>query len=217
MNILARGKTLWRSAAQTLFPPDDGPTDADLREQEAAERLWLDRFEPFALAVDGADVLDIGSGQAGFAALLSEGLKARSVAQIGADLSELESDAYDLVLTRSLEGVTRLDRLEEDLGQVYAALRPGGEWLLHVGCPPPVRPSFDGPGFGILTPSGWALQFLRAGFEIAETRPRWRDQAEQGAVAELLPQSSDAERLCSEIAVRLVRPWEAWELAALNR
>ena len=68
-----------------------------------------------------------------------------------------------------------------------------------------------------LTPSGWALQFLRAGFEIAVTRPQWRDQTGQGTIADLLPQASDAERLCGDLRVRLIRPWEAWELAALNR
>lgn len=217
MNILSQGRNAWRAVADLLFPGDDGGDLDDLAGGRASEVLWLELFDPFHPVVEGADVLVLGQGDVDLSLKLTNDLRARAVTSAPDDLALLEAGGFDLVLTRSIEEVTRLERLEEDLGQVYAALRPGGEWLLRAGCPTPSRPGFEGPGFGMLTPSGWALQFMRAGFEIAELRPVWRDQAAQGAVAELLPQASDSERLCGEIRARLIRPWEAWELAALNR
>lgn len=223
-------------ARDTVFPPRilvDG-------EEEAAEAealaLWQGLFMPFGPLVDDADILELGSGDGRMARRLVTHGQARSVTGVepGEDpgewreelegrlrlgdsvalLDALDEGLFDLILARDFEAATPLSVLERRARRLYDLLRPGGEALLRLGCAPPRPVAGEGPGYGVMTPSAWAMVMMRAGFEIADLRRIWRGDRDQAEAARALPSTEDEERLAAEVRIHLIRPWESWELEA---
>jgi len=127
-------------------------------------------------------------------------------------LESLDPDSVDLLVCRDMEQRFALPTIESGLKRLYDILRPGAEAVVTVGCFDPAVPSTSGPGYGFLTPTTWTMLLMRAGFEIVAERRIWRDQEQAAVMARLLPCSSEEERMTREIRLRLVRPWESWEL-----
>lgn len=243
MSLLDQAKKVLRTGRQVVLPRPQDRDPADQAAWEDAVALWNALFAPFSPLIEDADVLEVGCGDGRLLGALAATGRARSALgldqhaywsgegdgapwrprdipgldlQTGlAPLDALDDGSIDLVLVRELDGLVPLAGLEDRLAQLYGLLRPGGEMLVRLRCGDGSgRP--EAPGYGFLTPTAWMALMLGAGFEIADRRRVWRTPAEQGLAAEHLAQASDDERLTAEMHLRLVRPWESWELDALR-
>ena len=243
MSTIERARKLMGKGLKVLMPRAQAPDPADQEAWNDAVLLWSQLFEPFSPLVEGADVLELGCGDGRLAGALAASGQVRSVVgvdrlawwrgegegvawrpetfsglELHADLlrvQSLDEGAFDLILSREFDGVVPLEGLEDMLAWLYGLLRPGGEMIARFRCADPqLRP--DGPGYGLMTPTAWTALVLGAGFEIAETRRFWRGAEDQRRLSSLLPDASDEERMTAELHLRLVRPWESWELDALR-
>jgi SAM-dependent methyltransferase len=232
---LARWK---RKAIETVLPPVSIEPALDAARAEAAE-VWHACFAPFAPAVNGADVLEVGCRDGLMLAQLIETARPRSAVGIdrvaawdgqaggvswpwriwedrlrllagSGQLDQIEADSLDLILCRDLTGAFTLTDLEAGLSRLYDALRPGGEMLVRATCA-----SVSGGGYGFMTPTAWAMIMMCTGFEIADMRRTWRDPADQAALAPALAWTGETEALAGDVTLRLLRPWETDELAGL--
>ena len=223
----------------TFLPPDPEAVAADAR----AATVWHEVFAPLNVMIEDADVLELACHDGRLVASLLDGGEQRARSGVGVDANgvwvkpdgeivwpehhpthrlELHTDmsylqafdlsSFDLILTRDLEKVFSLTELNDGLRRIYDLLRPGGEALLHVRCAP--VGAGEG-GYGFLTPTSWISAFMRIGFEVGAVRRVWRPAEEAAQAAAVLPHASDDERMTAEMTVRLVRPWESWELAGV--
>jgi SAM-dependent methyltransferase len=243
MSLLDQAKKVLRTGRQVVLarPVDRDP--ADQAAWEDAVALWNALFAPFSPLIEDADVLEVGCGDGRLLGALAATGRARSALgfdrhpywsgegdgtpwrprdipnlDLDSDLDHLDAldeGSADLILARELDCLLPLEGLEDRLAQLYGLLRPGGEMLVRVRCGDGSAGP-DAPGYGFLTPTAWTALMLGAGFEIADRRRVWRAPAEQGLAAEHLAGASDDERLTAELRLRLVRPWESWELDALR-
>lgn len=240
MRLVQRTRRLLAIAWNMTFPKFEPRDPAAAEAERAAQSLWHDRFGPLDVMVEDADVLELGCGDGRMLAhlLASHPERARSgvgiepqPGWIGPDgeirwpeeertgrlelhtdlvyLQALDLASFDLILARDLESVFPLDGLEEGLSRIYDLLRPGGEALLHVGC---ASPQGGAAGYGFLTPTSWIILAMRFGFEVGAVRRVWRDNDALAAAKATLPYASDEERMTAEMTLRLIRPWESWEL-----
>lgn len=243
MTFLDSARKILRTGRQVMMPRPQPRDPADQIAWEDAVALWNALFAPFSPIVEDADVIELGCGDGRLIGALVATGGARSALGLdrhpywdgaggaaswrprdipGVDLvtgperlEALDDGVADLILARELDSFLALEGLEDHLAQLYALLRPGGEMLVRLRCGDGDG-SLQAPGYGFLTPTAWTALMLGAGFEIAEQRRVWRSPAEQRAAAERLPHASDDERLTAEVHLRLVRPWEAWELDTLR-
>lgn len=235
-----------RMGREVLFPPAPTVAEAVIDEaQLEAERAWEARYGAFAPLVEGADILDLDrSDGAVLERLLTVG-RARSAIGFALDprkgsnaapgmneaagegalphllldaeiLDAMEARRFDLILCSGLDAVTPHDEIEGRLARLYDLLKSGGEALLTVRCADGVDFGPGAPGYGYLTPTGWSVLFLRAGFEIDEARGVWRAPEAQARLDAVLPTAGEDERALGEISLRLYRPWEAREIQALG-
>lgn len=238
--MASRARKLLRSAKELVFPTLEPRDPAAAEADRVAQAVWHERFAPLNVMVEDADILELGcvDGRLLVHLLHTAGERARS--GVGIDVQptwltpggrvawpeeersgrlELHTDlaylqafdlaSFDLVLARDLERLLPLDELEDGLKRIYDLLRPGGEALLHVGC----ASAAGGPaGYGFLTPTSWIILTMRTGFEIGAVRRVWRDHDAVAAAHAVLPHASDEERMTAEMTLRLIRPWESWEL-----
>lgn len=237
-----RLRTWTRTARRVLFPPKAGGSDS-VEAWADARALWLALFGVFRPETRDADVLELGCGDGRMLALvLAEG-EARSA--VGLDrrafwngegaaawraqdlaglqlmpmlehLHGLNEEAFDLVLCRELDSIFDAVEINDGLSRLYGLLRPGGEAIVRVRCADLRADGFDGPGYGFMTPAAWTHFVLRAGFEIADSRAIPRDPAQAALARERLPQASEPERMTAELHLRLIRPWESWEIEMLG-
>ena len=228
-------------ATKELFFPTFEAKDPDAAERDrVAQQLWHERFAPLDVMVEDADILELGAHDGRVLAHLLSTHPERARSGVGVDPRavwftpdgevwwpeeektnrlELHTDlaylqafdlaSFDLVLARDLESLFALDDLEDGLKRIYDLLRPGGEALLHVGC---ASPQGGSAGYGFLTPTSWIILAMRLGFEIGAVRRVWRDNDAIAAATAVLPHASDEERMTAEMTLRLIRPWESWEL-----
>lgn len=223
-------------AKELLLPAEDAKAPAALESGERARRAWHALFEDLGANVAAAEVLDLDGGDArmieylvdergaasGVARLTGE---ARRAARADLDdrdgrvrllreedgIESLRAGEFSLILCRRIESVLGLEELEGGLETLYGLLRPGGELLVGVGCA-----GGGGGGYGVLTPTGWTLLAMRAGFELLGVQRSWADATAQAAVAQTLPNAGDDERQTAFMRMRLVRPYEAWDLQAIS-
>jgi SAM-dependent methyltransferase len=239
-DLLAKTRKLLVATRELIFPTLTVRDPNSAQGHQRAQALWHEAFAPLNAMIEDADVLELGCDDGHLLdVLLHDGPeRARSavgIDRIGAWLRpdgviawpeeepsgrlELHTDmaylqafdlaSFDLVIARDLETVFPLDELEDGLRRVYDLIRPGGEALLHVGCAP-LNP---GPsGYGFLTPTSWVSLTTRIGFEVSAIRRVWRPDEDAARAAALLPLASDDERMTAAMTLRLIRPWEAWEL-----
>lgn len=231
---------LLHGAKELIFPSFEAQ-DADTAEADRrAQALWHERFAPLNVMIEDADILELGAHDGRLLAHLLSTHSERARSGVGVDPRphwfqadgevrwpeeektgrlELHTDlaylqafdlaSFDLVLARDLESLFPLDELEDGLKRIYDLLRPGGEALLNVGCASPQ----GGPaGYGFLTPTSWIILAMRIGFEVGAVRRVWRDNDAVAAALAVLPHASDEERMTAEMTLRLIRPWESWEL-----
>lgn len=215
----ARAEAEW----QTLFAPFQPLTeDADILEIGCGDgRRLQGRFLPSpdqgsARSAVGLDHVDYWNGQGGGVARASDGVGGRI--ELHNDIRyihALDGAAFDLILCRSFEAMFELGEVEEVLRRLYDLLRPGGDFLVVVGCPDLASDDPRGPGYGVLTPSSWMMLMMRAGFEVRTVRRQWKSAEAAAAAASVLPWTSEEERTTAELRCHLIRPWEAAELERL--
>ena len=243
MTAMTQARRLWRTSKQVVLNRSQPLAPEDQAAWDDALALWSQLFEPFAPLVEGADILELGCGDGRLLAALARTGGARSAVglerraywrgkgggvawsparfpelELHADpdrLENLDDGVADLILARELDAFLPLEGLEAGLDRLYGLLRPGGEMIARLRCCGPDS-GMDGPGYGFMTPTAWVAQMLGAGFEIAAMRRVWRDQDDQTRAAAWLPEASDDDRLTAEIHLRMIRPWESWELDALK-
>lgn len=238
--LASRTRKLLVGARELVFPTLE-PRDLEAAEADrAAQALWHERFGSLNVMVEDADILELGCHDGRLLAHLLNTASERARSGVGVDVRpawfradgnvrwpeeersgrlELHTDmaylqafdlaSFDLVLARDLESLFPLDELEDGLKRIYDLLRPGGEALLHVGC---ASPQGGQAGYGFLTPTSWIILAMRIGFEVGAVRRVWRDNDALAAAQAVLPHASDEERMTAEMTLRLIRPWEAWEL-----
>ena len=242
MTLARKVRRYWRATKAAVVDQPAAADPADAAAWRDAVALWAELFGSFSPLIEGADVLELGCGDARllgavlhsgarsargferFAYWKGEGAGAAWLAErtprltLHTDitaLDDLEDGLADLILARELDGFLPLEGLEERLALLFRLLRPGGEAILRLRCGHP-EGGPDGPGYGFMTPTAWNALMLSTGFEIVEVRRIWRDPVAQGRAAAWLPHASDDERLTAETHLHLVRPWESWELDALK-
>ncbi|WP_421730453.1 class I SAM-dependent methyltransferase [Brevundimonas sp.] len=215
----ARAEARW----ETLFAPFQSLTeDADILEIGCGDgRLLQGRFQaspdqgPARSAV-GLDHVDYWNGQGGAVALGPEGAGSRI--ELHNDvryIHALDGASFDLILCHNFETMFELAEVEDVLRRLYDLLRPGGDFLVVVGCPDLASDDSRGPGYGVLTPSSWMMLMMRAGFEVRSVRRQWKSAEAAAAAAAILPLASEEERMTAELRCHLIRPWEAAELDQL--
>jgi len=231
---------LLHGAKELVFPTFEPQDPEAAAADRVAQQLWHERFEPLGVMVEDADILDLGAHDGRVLAHLLSTYPERARSGVGVDpravwfeadgdvrwpeeektgrlelhtdlayLQAFDLSSFDLVLARDLEALFPLDELEDGLKRIYDLLRPGGEALLHVGC---ASPQGGRAGYGFLTPTSWIILAMRLGFEIGAVRRVWRDHDAVAAAQAVLPYASDEERMTAEMTLRLIRPWESWEL-----
>lgn len=215
----AQAEGLW----QTLFAPFEPLTDdADILEVGCGDgRLLQGRLQPSsdqgqARSAVGLDHIDYWNGQGGALPLSAEGRDARL--EMHNDIRyihALDGASFDLILCRNFEAMFELSEVEQVLRRLYDLLRPGGEFLVVLGCPDLSSDDPRGPGYGVLTPSSWMMLVMRAGFEVLSVRRQWKPAEAAAEAAAVLPWSSEDERMTAELRCHLIRPWEAAELDQL--
>lgn len=215
----ARAETLW----QTLFAPFEPLTDdADILEVGCGDgRILQGRLQPSsdqgpARSAVGLDHIDYWNGQGGALALEPEAIGGRL--ELHNDVSyvhALDGASFDLILCRNFETMFELAEVEKVLRRLYDLLRPGGDFLVVLGCPDLSSDDPRGPGYGVLTPSSWMMLLMRAGFEVQAVRRQWKDAEAALDAAAVMPWTSEEERMTAELRCHLIRPWEAAELDQL--
>lgn len=238
-----QAEALWRNLFEQYEPVVDGACVLDLGCSWGYMLKYLaDRFNPALLV--GTDVAPLWEEQPWWR---SHGELVRFHHGDLAEIGGLEDGTFDLILCTSVLQYMTPEGVEANLARAFDMLRPGGEMLLrtrvftsyiggdlHADIELPCAHLFYGereverylreergkaPRYlNWLTASSYFAMFVRAGFEVLQSRRRMNklEPAMVERVSKTFPWIAPDELFCAEVEARLVRPYEPEDVAALR-